>query len=183
MKKRGHLHVTIAPEVLEAARAKRKATGQSMSHVVEMALRRWIAEESVETVLKKEEAIEQHHRVLLVDDDPLFVKVTQLVLNSAGYDVMTAKGGSEALGLMRRHRPDLVVLDIMMDSILDGLHVSRSMWEDADLRKIPVVMVSAIASSPHLFRFPQDEYLNAVDFLFKPVQPSELLESVNRILK
>ena len=132
---------------------------------------------------RREKVVEQRYRILLVDDDPLFVKATQLVLESAGYEVATAKSGDEALTLMRAERPDLVVLDIMMDTILDGVYVSRTMWGDDKLRKIPVVMVSSIASSEYASQFPLDEYLNAVDFLFKPIQPSDLLESIQRFLK
>ena len=182
MAKRGHLHVTIDPEVLEAVRAKRAATGQSVSYIVEKALKRCIAEEPLETARAEGAVTESHDRILLVDDDPLFAKVTQLVLSSAGYEVITAKGGQEALALMRDDKPDLVVLDIMMDSILDGVNVSRVMWADAELREIPVVMVSSIASSEYASHFPNEEHLNASDFLFKPVQPSELLQSIKRIL-
>jgi len=134
-------------------------------------------------VARREEVMEERHKILLVDDDPLFVKATQLVLESAGYEVTTAKSGNEALPLMRTEKPDLVVLDIMMDTILDGVYVSKTMWEDNELRKIPVVMVSSIASSEYASQFPLDEYLNAVDFLFKPIQPSDLLESIQRFLK
>lgn len=134
-------------------------------------------------VARREEAMEERHKILLVDDDPLFVKATELVLESAGYAVTTANSGKEALSVMRADKPDLVVLDIMMDTILDGVYVSRTMWGDDELRKIPVVMVSSIASTEYASQFPLDEYLNAVDFLFKPVQPSDLLESVQRFLK
>lgn len=133
--------------------------------------------------VRREEVMEERHRILLVDDDPLFVKATQLVLESAGYEVTTAKSGKEALARMRADKPDLVVLDIMMDTILDGVYVSRTMWGDEELRKIPVVMVSSIASTEYASQFPLDEYLNAVDFLFKPIQPSDLLESIQRFLK
>jgi len=134
-------------------------------------------------VAGREEAMEEHHKILLVDDDPLFVKATQLVLKAAGYEVTTAKHADEALALMRAEGPDLVILDIMLDSILDGVYVSQTMFEDDELREIPVVMVSSIASSPYASQFPTDRYLHAVDFLFKPVQPSDLLESIQRFLE
>ena len=132
---------------------------------------------------RREEAMEERYKILLVDDDPLFVKATQLVLESAGYEVTPAKNADEALAVMRAERPDLVILDIMMDSILDGVYVSQIMFEDDELREIPVLMVSSIASSQYASQFPTDKYLHAVDFLFKPVQPSDLLESIQRFLK
>jgi CheY-like chemotaxis protein len=154
-----------------------------MSHVVEMALRRWVVEDLPETTGATGEAMEKRHRILLVDDDPLFVKVMQTVLDAAGYEVVTAKGGTEALALMRDDKPDLAILDIMMDTVLDGIWVSKTMWEDDDLRRIPVIMVSAVASTEYASLFPQEEHLNAIDFLFKPVQPSDLLASIGRLLE
>lgn len=135
------------------------------------------------SVAREDEAMEEHYRILLVDDDPLFVKATGVVLGSAGYQVRSAKNAEEALTLMGVERPDLVVLDIMMDSILDGVHVSQTMSEDDELRQIPVVMVSSIASTEYASQFRTDRYLHAVDFLFKPIQPSDLLESIQRFLK
>jgi adenylate cyclase len=181
--KRAHLHVTVDPGVLEAARARRRATGVSMSYVVETALRRWVAEDLPETTGAIGEAMQKRHTILIVDDDPLFVKVMQTVLDAAGYEVVTAKGGKEALALMRDDKPDLAILDIMMDTALDGLYVSKSMREDDELRRIPVIMVSSIASTEYASLFPRDDELNAVDFLFKPLQPSDLLASIGRFLK
>jgi CheY-like chemotaxis protein len=122
------------------------------------------------------------HRILLVDDDPLFRKTTQLVLESEGYNVTCADSADEALNLAREQRPDLVLLDVMMDGLLDGVYVTEVMLDDAELSQIPIIMVSAIASTPHVGLFPTDRYLHAVDFLFKPVEPAELLESVDRFI-
>ena len=102
---RGHLHVTIDPEVLQAARAKRRATGRSMSHVVEAALRRWITEASSETIEARVGVVEKHRVILLVDDDPLFLKAMQTALDASGYDVVNAKGRKEALALLKPVQP------------------------------------------------------------------------------
>jgi CheY-like chemotaxis protein len=127
--------------------------------------------------------MEKRQKILLVDDDPIIVQAHRMILEAEGYDVISASGGDEGLELMRVEKPDLVLLDVMMDSILDGVYVSRTMWEDEGLRRIPVVMVSAIASTQYAGQFPQDEYLNAVDFLFKPVKPEDLVACVRRVLK
>ena len=71
-------------------------------------------------------------RILVVDDDPDFVKVTTKVLEKAGHEVVSAANGAKALKAMREETPDLVLLDIMMSYILDGLDVSREMAEDPD---------------------------------------------------
>lgn len=125
----------------------------------------------------------ESQRILLVDDDPLFVAAIRLVLESEGYEVSSANSADEGLALMRAEKPDLVVLDIIMDSVLDGVYVSQTMSEDDELRTIPVVMVSSIASTEYAAQFPQDRHLHAVDFLFKPVEPSDLLATIERFLK
>ena len=64
-------------------------------------------------------------KILVVDDDPDFVKITRTILQSQKYDVITASTGEQGLAVMRREKPDLVILDVMMAYILDGLDVRR----------------------------------------------------------
>ncbi len=120
--------------------------------------------------------------ILVVDDDPTFFETTRAVLESAGYRVTGAIDGKQGLAAMRQNRPDLVILDIMMSYLLDGLDVSREMGEDVSLRGIPILMVSALPTSEHTGAFPTDEYLRASDFLAKPVAPATLLARVDRVL-
>jgi len=126
--------------------------------------------------------MEERHKIVLVDEDPLIVKATQLVLESVGHEVRPARSASEALALMRAERPDLVILDIMMDPSMDGECVSDVMLEDDQLRAIPVVMTSCVAPWHYPSHLPADRYSHAADFLVKPVQPSDLLESIRRSL-
>ena len=121
--------------------------------------------------------------VLVVDDDPDFVEITRTILEAKGYDVTTAVSGSQALKMMRQDAPDLVLLDIMMSHVLDGLDVSRVMSEDPELRKVPVVMISSITDSPSAGMFPTDEYLPIDAWISKPVQPKDLLEKVAQFVK
>ena len=121
--------------------------------------------------------------VLVVDDDPDFVEITRTILEANGYDVTTAASGSQALETMRQDAPDLVLLDIMMSHVLDGLDVSHVMSEDPELRKVPVVMISSITDSPSAGMFPTDEYLAIDAWISKPVQPRELLEKVAQFVK
>jgi len=83
-------------------------------------------------------------KILVVDDDPDFVKVTSKVLERAGHVVESAPNGAQALKAMRAAPPDLVLLDIMMSYVLDGLDVSREMAEDPALKEIPVIMVTSL---------------------------------------
>ncbi len=133
--------------------------------------------------VREEVVMSERHRILLVDDDPLFVGAIRLLLESEGFEVSSASSAEEGLALVRYEKPDLVVLDVIMDSVLDGVYVSQMMSEDAELRDIPVVMVSSIALTEYAAQFPQDKHLHAVEFLFKPVEPSDLLEAIERSLR
>lgn len=120
--------------------------------------------------------------VLVVDDDPDFVKVARKVLEKAGHDVVSASNGAKALKAMRQGKPDVVLLDIMMSYILDGLDVSREMAEDPELKDIPVIMVTSLTGVKGTQMFPSDEYIPVDMWLSKPVDPSTLIERVESAL-
>jgi CheY-like chemotaxis protein len=121
-------------------------------------------------------------RVLVVDDDPDFVKVTTKVLEQAGHEVLSAANGAKALQVMRQDTPDLVLLDIMMSYILDGLDVSREMAEDPVLKDVPVIMVTSLTGVKGSAMFPTDEYVPVDEWLAKPVDPQTLLTRVAEAL-
>jgi CheY-like chemotaxis protein len=125
----------------------------------------------------------QRARILIVDDDPDFVRITKRVLDNHGFETQTASRGAEALKLMRTsHKPDLVLLDIMMDYITDGLDVSRAMQRDPSLNGIPVIMISSLTGVRSQEIFPSDEHVAESDWLNKPVQPRDLLTAVEGAL-
>jgi len=121
-------------------------------------------------------------KILVVDDDPDFVEITRMVLEAHNYEVISAADGKEGIARMRRDKPDLVLLDIMMTHPLDGVEVSKEMLDDAELKKIPIIVVSAIADSPHAGEFPMNEYLHIDDWISKPIQPDVLLNKVRLYL-
>lgn len=120
--------------------------------------------------------------ILVVDDDPIFVKATVAVLEAHGYRALSAKDGDEGLAMMREAAPDLVLLDVMMSWVLDGVNVSRAMMEDSRLRRIPLIMVTSIRNTEYRDAFPQDEYLHADMWLDKPCPPEKLAAEVEAIL-
>ena len=120
--------------------------------------------------------------ILIIDDDPDFVNATRIVLEKEGYKVERASGGKEGFQKARKSRPDLVILDVMMDSVLDGVSVSRKMNEDDATRDIPIVMVTSIANTDYAELFPTDEYIHIDAFLSKPIDPEKLIKKISRIL-
>jgi CheY-like chemotaxis protein len=121
-------------------------------------------------------------RILIIDDDPDFVEATRLVLAREGYDVSSAGGGQEGLRRIQEEQPDLVILDIIMDTVLEGLYVSRELAEDPNRRDIPILMVTSIANSDYAALFPTDEYIHISDFVSKPITPEQLLARVAQLL-
>lgn len=116
--------------------------------------------------------------ILIVDDDPDFVEIISTILKTQSYQVESAANGAAALAAMRRQRPDLVLLDVMMSYVLDGLDVSQEMQADPLLRDIPVIMISSIAGSPYAGMFPTDQYIAIDDWISKPVNPQDLISRV-----
>lgn len=121
-------------------------------------------------------------KVLVVDDDPDFVKVTTKVLETAGYEAVSAANGAKALKSVRQDPPDVVLLDIMMSYILDGLDISREMAEDPELKDIPVIMVTSLTGVKGSGAFPTDEYVPVNEWLAKPVDPETMLARVGEAL-
>jgi CheY-like chemotaxis protein len=122
-------------------------------------------------------------RILIVDDDPDFVEIVRAILTADGHDITTASNGEQALKRMRQQTPDLVLLDVMMSYVLDGLDVTQKMWEDPALRKIPVIMVSSLTATRESSLFPTDEHISIDDWISKPIDPKALRTRVSQLLR
>jgi DNA-binding response OmpR family regulator len=96
--------------------------------------------------------------------------------------VVTASNGEEGLKVMRAEKPDLVILDVMMSYILDGLDVRRTMAEDKDLKDIPVIMATSLTAARAKGTLPTDEYVPSAEWVHKPIDPDTLLERVKKVL-
>ena len=122
-------------------------------------------------------------KILVVDDDADLVLATRLVLESAGYTVEEASTGEAGLEKMRAVTPDLVLMDVMMSNPLDGYHTTQQIADDPVLSKVPVVMVSSIATSQYAETFPTNQHLAIRDFISKPVEPEQLLAKIKRYVQ
>jgi CheY-like chemotaxis protein len=121
-------------------------------------------------------------KILVVDDDPDFVEIMRTILEANDYDVVTAANGEQALAQVKAQRPDLMLLDIMMSSVLDGLNVSEQLALDPEARFMPVIMVSSIAETPYAHVFPMGEQPHMDAWMSKPVDPKVLLAKVAELL-
>jgi CheY-like chemotaxis protein len=121
-------------------------------------------------------------KILIVDDDPDFTEVTRIVLESVGHTVLNATSGDKGFARAREVKPDLIVLDVIMDSVLDGVSMSQSMYDDPEMRATPIIMVTSIANTDYAELFPTDDYIHIQAFLTKPVAPASLLKQVDKLL-
>jgi CheY-like chemotaxis protein len=119
-------------------------------------------------------------KILVIDDDPIFVKSTTAVLQSRGYQVDSAQNAEEALAKMNQERPDLVLLDVMMDWVLEGVTISQEMMSQKELQRVPIIMITSIRDSEYRGLFPQDQYLHINSWLDKPCSPDKLLSEVEK---
>ena len=121
-------------------------------------------------------------KILVVDDDPDFVEYLRTVLEANQYKVVSAGNSDQGMLTLSREKPDLVVLDVIMSSVLDGLSMSQRMADDAAFKHVPVVMVTSIANTDYLALFPTDESIHIDAFLTKPIAPAELLRQIQRLV-
>ncbi len=121
--------------------------------------------------------------VLIIDDDADFTRAVAGLLTSAGYGVTSAINGREGLALARKARPDLILLDVMMDERTEGFFTLQQIRASAALRATPVIVVSSIYTDQPSFRVnPEAGWLPASLFLPKPVDPVRLLEESERLI-
>ncbi len=117
-------------------------------------------------------------KILVVDDEPDAIDLIQFNLNGAGFEVVTAADGAEALKNARKFAPDLVLLDVMLPEI-DGLEVCKLLRRDPATSGIPIIMLTAKAAE--IDRVLGLE-LGADDYVTKPFSPRELVLRVKKLL-
>jgi len=116
--------------------------------------------------------------VLVVEDDPVILKLLEVNFDLEGYDVIVAKDGEEGLEQARTGDPDVIVTDIMMPR-LSGLDLLTALKQDAKTAEIPVILLSAKAQTGDV-RIGLEA--GAADYITKPFEPLDLLERVQRLL-
>ncbi len=135
------------------------------------------------------EIINKGSKILVIDDDPDFLKVVSMMLKSEPYNVITAKNAQEGKEKLVSEKPDLILLDIMMDSLFDGYslcHDIKTSKEYEKFREIPIIFVSAVKEiSGSRFDFgPGEQGLRGPDdYIDKPVQSDDLLSRIEKLLK
>ena len=127
-------------------------------------------------------------KILVIDDDPDIVTAVTMVLESGGHQVSSASSGKQGLERIKADKPELIVLDVMMESHTEGfelaikLHSPDPASEWRAFRNTPILMLTAIHSTTPLRYEPDIDYLPVELFVDKPIDPDDLLGKVNWIL-
>jgi CheY-like chemotaxis protein len=119
--------------------------------------------------------------ILLVDDDDVFVEAVTAVLETR-YRVRRAANGTEALKMIGEERPDLVILDVMMDHLSEGFDVARKLRGDSATADLPIVMLTGVDQVYNVRMEVDESWVSCDRYLEKPVAPDALLAEVAAIL-
>lgn len=123
---------------------------------------------------------EQKKTILLVDDDPLIIRMYQVKLSNDGYDIEIATNGEEALIAVRKHKPDLILLDLMMPR-MNGIETLKSLKGDAKTKNIPVVVLTNLEGREE--DISKAKELGALEYIIKStIDLKELSQQVASIL-
>jgi CheY-like chemotaxis protein len=127
-------------------------------------------------------------KILVVDDDQDILMSVRMSLEAAGHDVIEAESGKEGFDLLLKEHPDLMILDVMMETKTEGFRLALKLRnpdptsEYAQFKNIPILMLTAIHSTTPL-RFESDvDYLPVELFVDKPIDPDDLVNKVEYLL-
>jgi len=128
----------------------------------------------------------EQERILIVDDDPDITEAMKIVLESNGYKIDSALNSEEAMDKINLFKPDLLILDVMMNTLREGFLLSRQLKKDSRYKRIPILMVTGIQEKTGIefaSAAGDEDWLPVEGFLDKPVKSEVLLEKVQMLLK
>jgi DNA-binding response OmpR family regulator len=127
-------------------------------------------------------------KIMVIDDDQDFLDAMTTILKSALYEVVAASNPKEGKDKIISEKPDLILLDIMMDSLFDGFSLCNAIKtsiEFADVKNTPVIFVSAVkelTGSRFQFNGAEQGLIGPDDYIDKPVKPDDLLARIAKLL-
>jgi len=116
--------------------------------------------------------------ILVAEDEVDILKIITFRLKRNAYNVITALNGKEALEMLKKAKPDLIILDLVMP-IIDGYEVCKILKADVNYKDIPVLLLTASATSNMLEKI---KLTQASDYLIKPFEPEDLLKKAKKLL-
>ena len=127
-------------------------------------------------------------KILMIDDDPDVILAMRIPLEAAGYEFFSASDSAEGLNKVKEINPDLIILDVMMDTATEGFQTSlklRDRLPDAEFaafRETPILMLTSVHTTTPLRFAPDQDYLPVDAFLEKSAGPEEILARIKELL-
>jgi CheY-like chemotaxis protein len=128
----------------------------------------------------------EKYKILIVDDDADLSGSLKVILEHAGYDALTAASRTEGMEKVRTEQPNLIILDVMMETWQDGFEMSRDLKGDPQFKSTPILMLTSIEEMTGIevkSSAGDPVWLPVDGFLDKPVQPDTLLTEVRKLLQ
>ncbi len=124
-------------------------------------------------------------KILIVDDDPDLRDATQIMLSGAGYEVVGASSGAEAMALLDKQTVDLILLDVMMETDTEGFHLAYKIRENPQTKDVPILMITCIEEKTGEVLDPDKagDFLPVQGFLRKPLDMAQLQNKIQAVLK
>lgn len=128
-------------------------------------------------------------KILVVDDDIDMALATRMALEEGGYTVVEARNSLEGLEMLKKEEPDLIVLDVMMETNTAGFQAALTIRnpdpksEYAAFRNIPIIMLTAIHETTEMKFTPDGEFLPVNAFIDKPIEPTKFLAKVRELIE
>jgi CheY-like chemotaxis protein len=129
--------------------------------------------------------MEKSIKVVLVDDNTDYLFTMETFLSRNGFEVKTSDDGQKGLKLIREERPDVVLLDVMMETLFSGFEVCKQMRVDDNLKDIPIIGISGMGDELGIDykQYPDYDYFKPDAFLDKPVDKQKLLRLIPETIK
>ncbi|MEN8121162.1 MAG: response regulator [Bacteroidota bacterium] len=124
-------------------------------------------------------------KILLVDDDPDLIIAVQTILENNNFEVSTAYNKKEGLEQLLAKKPDLAILDVMMEDPHDGFDLARAIKKIPEFEELPIIMLTSVDGMTGVnFKAAMSDpnWLPANEYLDKPVEPTELLDTIEQVL-
>jgi CheY-like chemotaxis protein len=124
-------------------------------------------------------------KIMIVDDDPDYINVVKTILEKEQYIVVSARDKTEGMEKIKAEKPDLAILDVMMDAWQDGFEMSRQLKKDPEFKNMPLLMLTAVEERTGIgfkSNAPDPIWMPVDVFMDKPVEPDILLSEVKKLL-
>jgi CheY-like chemotaxis protein len=124
-------------------------------------------------------------KIVMIDDNPDFLFTMETFLKKNDFKVHMAEDGQKGLELIRKERPDVILLDIMMETLFSGFEVCKAVRSDDDLKYIPIIGISAMGEELDInySQWPDYEYFRPEAFLDKPIDKQRLLQLIPEVIQ